>query len=121
MVGADPQRQCAAHAEPDDHDVGGALRHSLVRRLGLACPVGPAGREHVVDNGAVPWQPRHLDVKAGRGERLGDAAHRRRVAGETVQHDGAVRAFAYVRPGLRPRDDRIGHGVDYGSAVRIQT
>ena len=55
----------------------------------------------IVDRGAVTGQPRQLDREACGGARLRDAAHRLRVAGETVHAQHAVRP-ARRRPGLAP-------------------
>ena len=54
-------------------------------------------------------QPRQLDVVARRRERLGDAAHRRRVAGEPVEREDA--------PARRRVGGRV--GCDRGSAPAI--
>ena len=121
MIGADAQRQRAAHAEADDDEVRDSLRETLIGGLGLAGPVGPTSRQHVVDRRAVARQQRHLDVEAGGGQRLGDTAHRRRVAGEAVEHEGTVVGVADVRPGLGTGKDRRGHASIMAAQVRRQT
>ena len=84
---------------------------ALVGRLDLAGPVGPAGGEHVLDRGAVAGQAGQLDVEPGGGHGLGQAAHRRRVAGEAVEGqepDGGRAVRGRVRP-------RLGSGQDLGA------
>ena len=85
------QRQGAAHAEAADDDAVGAGGQALVRRLGLARPVRPSGGLHVLDRRAMAGQAGQLDVPAGTGDRLGEPAHRRRVAREAVQGEEPAR------------------------------
>ena len=55
------QGERAAHRQPADHDRVTPPGELVVRALGLAGPVGPAGADHVLPRGAVPGESRHLD------------------------------------------------------------
>ena len=78
---------------------------SAVRCAHLAGPVGPPGGDHLLDRRTVAGESRHLDVMAERHHRLGDPAHRRRVAGEAVEDEHADVGGALVR-------QRLGFGQD---------
>ena len=82
-----PQRERAAHAQATDDHLARSRGQALVGGLDLGGPVRPPRRLHVVDRRAVSGQPGQLDVEAGGSERLGEAPHRRRVAGEPVDDE----------------------------------
>ena len=87
-----PQRQRAAHAEPGDDDLPGAARRGAGRPPRPRRSSRPS-RSSSMSSTVVPWPGRRGSStwKPGGGERLGEAAHRRRVAGEAVEHEGAGR------------------------------
>ncbi len=121
---SEPEGERAAHRQPCDELHLRALGQPGERLLGRRGPVRPAGGEHVLDRGPVARQTGHLHGVARSGERLCESAHRRRVAGEAVQHqhpDGS----AVVAPGFglgknlgAGRGGWFGHGSPLGSAGR---
>ncbi len=72
-------------------------------------PVQSAQPVVSISSTVVPWpgRQRQLDVEAAAGHRLGEPAHRRRVAGEAVegQHTGRAVIRGVVRPRLGACDD----------------
>ncbi len=77
---------------PATDDLLAARRQLGVGGLGRGAASRPS-RSSSMSSRVVPWpgQQGQLDREPGRGERLGQASHRLRVAGEAVEHERAVR------------------------------
>jgi hypothetical protein len=84
-----PQRQRAAHRLADDDDPRRARFEPRMGCGNLSRPIGPSRGEHLGDVGAVAGQAGNLDVQPSAGDRLAEATHRRRVAGEPVEREHA--------------------------------
>ena len=107
----EPARERTAHRQADHGHVVTAGGQGLEVGLGGTGPVVPAGRDHVLEGGAVPGQQGQLDREPGRGQGLGQGTHGLGVAGEAVQHEDAVGA-PWRGPRLGALQDGSGHGGD---------